>query len=124
MKAHQPILMALQSLIPARLNQEETARFLGFAVHDIPVLTAAGLLKPLGRPTPTAVKYFATVELEALRADAHWLSKATEAVMARWRFKNHHQTPRTVQGRRLEARRQANNNLPLTAHERPPSPDV
>lgn len=35
---------------PARLGIEETSWFLGFNSHDVPVLVAAGLLKPLGRP--------------------------------------------------------------------------
>ena len=35
---------------PARLNSKETAWFVGFAEKEIPVLVAAGLLRPLGRP--------------------------------------------------------------------------
>jgi hypothetical protein len=34
---------------------------MGFTPHDIPTLVRAGLLKPLGRPTPNAVKYFAAL---------------------------------------------------------------
>jgi len=45
--------------LPARLTSEEAAWFLGFAPHAVPVLVAAGLLKPLGQPARNAVKYFA-----------------------------------------------------------------
>ena len=96
MNAHPNSLTALQTVLPARLNQEETARYLGFAAHDIPALTAAGLLKPLGRPTQNSVKYFATVELERLRADWKWLSKATEAAQARWRHRGGDPLPRPL----------------------------
>ena len=31
--------------------------------HDVPVLIASKLLKPLGNPQPNSVKYFATLEV-------------------------------------------------------------
>ncbi len=77
------------TLMPARLEAEQAAWYLGFQPHDIPVLIAADLLRPLGRPQHNAVKYFAAVELEALRSDSKWLGKATDAVQSRWRRKNH-----------------------------------
>jgi hypothetical protein len=73
---------------PGRFDSEQTAWFLGFQPHDIPVLIAAGLLRPLGRPRPNSVKYFAAVDLEALRTDPKWLSKATDVVQTQWRRKN------------------------------------
>jgi hypothetical protein len=76
------------TLTPARLDAEQAAWYLGFQPHDIPVLIAADLLRPLGRPQHNAVKYFAAVELEALRSDHKWLGKATDAVQSRWRRKN------------------------------------
>jgi hypothetical protein len=48
------------------LNPEEAAVFLGLCSHDIPILVAHGLLKPLGNPVQSSVKYFATVVLEEL----------------------------------------------------------
>lgn len=45
---------------PARMNVEETARFSGMSPHDIPILVANGLLKPLGNPVQSSVKFFAT----------------------------------------------------------------
>jgi hypothetical protein len=75
-------------LVPARLTAEETAWCLGFAAHDIPVLVAKGLLKPLGHPADNAVKFFALVALEPLRSDTKWLFRATDAMLDHWRTKN------------------------------------
>lgn len=74
--------------LPARLNAEQAAAILGFQTHDMSVLIAAGLLKPLGKPVQNSVKYFATAELEGIRQDVRWLGRATDAVQARWRRKN------------------------------------
>jgi len=73
---------------PARLNVEETAWYLGFSVHDIPVLVSKGLLKPLGRPNSNTVKYFALTSLSEIRNDAKWLARATDTIMEHWRTKN------------------------------------
>src|SRR5215510_4795736 len=73
---------------PARLNISETGWFLGFAESDIPVLVAAGLLKPLGRPPASGSKYFAAAELQALRTDTKWLAKASDAIVHHWKKKN------------------------------------
>jgi hypothetical protein len=73
---------------PARLNIEETAWFLGFAPHDIPMLVAEGLLKPLGHPPANGSKYFATATLQELRQDLRWLTRATDAIVNHWKRKN------------------------------------
>jgi hypothetical protein len=73
---------------PARLNAEETAWLLGFAVHDIPVLIATGLLLPLGHPPRHGTKYFAGIEIAQLRENLKWLAKASDAIVAHWRRKN------------------------------------
>lgn len=73
---------------PARLNIEETAWFLGFAPHDVPILIQAGMLKPLGRPPSRGTKYFATATLEQLRTDLKWLARASDAIVEHWRRKN------------------------------------
>lgn len=75
-------------VIPARLTAEETGWYLGFAAHDIPVLIANGLLKPLGHPGDNAVKFFAFAALEPLRSDVKWLSRATDTMLEHWRVKN------------------------------------
>ncbi len=74
--------------IPARLTKEQTAAYLGFTPDQITVLIQKGLLKPLGRPAPNADKFFARVELEDLKKNKEWLSKATLAVTVYWQDKN------------------------------------
>ena len=75
-------------LPPARLTTEETAWFLGFSFHEIPILMAKGLLKPLGHPPRNGPKFFAAAELEEQRRDAKWLAKASDAIVAHWQNKN------------------------------------
>ena len=75
-------------VIPGRMDAQETAWFLGFAAHDIPILVSAGLLKPLGHPPANAVKYYAAVTLTKLREDTQWLARATDAVVKHWQNKN------------------------------------
>lgn len=75
-------------IVPARLTAEETAWYLGFAAHDIPVLVGNGLLKPLGHPSENSVKFFPLPALETLRSDVKWLSRATDAILDHWRAKN------------------------------------
>jgi hypothetical protein len=74
--------------LPARLTAEEVAWYLGFAAHDIPVLVASGLLKPLGHPAENCAKLFAFAAIEPLRTDVKWLSRATDAMLDHWRKKN------------------------------------
>lgn len=69
--------------LPARLNTEQVAHLLGFQPHDVPLLTKAGLLKPLGGGPRNSIKYFAACEIEQLRDDRRWLDKATKAVSRR-----------------------------------------
>src|ERR1700743_2298361 len=73
--------------LPARLILVATARLLGFAEDDIPILMAAGKLKPLGDPAPNAPKWFAAVEVVRLAGDVDWLNKATREISKYWRHK-------------------------------------
>jgi hypothetical protein len=73
---------------PARLTKEQTAAYLGFTPDQITVLIQRGLLKPLGRPAPNADKFFAKVELDDLKKNKEWLSKATMAITVYWQDKN------------------------------------
>lgn len=94
---------------PARLTAEKTAWFLGFSPHEIPVLMARGLLKPLGHPPTNGQKYFAAAALEDLRRDEKWLGKASDAIVEYWRLKNIRKStaPLTDQpGRRLQGQAQ------------------
>ncbi len=74
-------------VLAGRLDVETTAMLLGFQPHDIPALIRARLLKPLGRPSANAPKYFARVTVEQLAEDVAWLDKATMAMASHWRKK-------------------------------------
>jgi hypothetical protein len=69
--------------LPARLQTEEVAAFLGFKPHDIPILVREGLLKPLASGPRNCVKYFSAAVIEGLARDDRWLDKATKAVLRR-----------------------------------------
>lgn len=73
---------------PGRLTAEQAAWFLGFSVHEIPILIAKGLLKPLGHPAHNGQKYFLAKTLEELRRDEKWFGKASDAIVEHWRYKN------------------------------------
>jgi hypothetical protein len=75
-------------IVPARLDALQAAWFLGFEPHEIPILIAASLLKPLGHPARNATKFFATQALEQLRRDEKWLARASDAICAYWRERN------------------------------------
>ncbi len=55
--------------LPARLNTSQVSALIGFQPHDIPVLVCQKLLRPLGKPAPSAIKYFAANEIEQLAKD-------------------------------------------------------
>lgn len=73
--------------LPARLDVAASARLLGFAEHDIPVLQRVGKLTPLGDPAPNAPKWFSAIELIRLAADHEWLSRASRETAKYWRNK-------------------------------------
>ena len=77
---------------PARLTAEEAAWLLGFSPHEIPILVAKGLLKPLGRPPANGPKYFAMTIMVELHKDAKWLARASDVIVEHWRFKNARKT--------------------------------
>jgi hypothetical protein len=56
--------------------------------HDVPILVAARLLKPLGNPSPYNVKFFAASELLEQIQDRTWLTKVTSALSQHWQRKN------------------------------------
>lgn len=74
--------------LPGRLDGRQAASVLGFQPHDIPVLMAAKLLQPLGKPVPNAPKYFAGCVIEELRCNPEWLDRATRALTRYWQDKN------------------------------------
>src|SRR5437879_10625541 len=75
-------------VLPGRLTPAEAAWRLGFEPDHITVLVSLGLLKPLGHPAASTIKYFASIEIEALRNDPKWLAKATDALRHKWKLKN------------------------------------
>ncbi len=74
--------------LPDRLTATETAAKLGISPHEVPILVAKGLLKPLGHPAPNAPKFFLTATLKDLERDEKWHGKAADAVQEYWRHKN------------------------------------
>jgi hypothetical protein len=74
--------------LPGRLTSAQAAALTGFGEHDLAILVAAGLIRPLGRPAPNAPKYWSSAELLELCSDRQWLDKATKAVSLKWKAKN------------------------------------
>ena len=77
--------------LPGRLTTAQVALLLGFAPVDVPVLVGKKLLRPLGRPAPNAIKYFARPDIERLAADSAWLGRATQAMYEHWHGRNRKQ---------------------------------
>jgi len=73
---------------PERVTAEQAAWMLGFSPHEIPILVPKNLLKPLRHPANNSPKHFLAATLEDLRRDEKWHSKAADAVMEHWRYKN------------------------------------
>ncbi len=65
---------------PACVGVDEAAQIFGWPSYFFPVLMRTGHLKPLGKPSQNARKWFATVELLRLSQDAAWLDKAIRVV--------------------------------------------
>ena len=78
---------------PARWTSEQTAWALNCQPHDIPVLVAARLLKPLGTPTANGVKYFSAAEVTESARDRAWLARMTNAIYEYWRRSNQQKPP-------------------------------
>ena len=105
MSTEQQLFFSFWPEPPARLNVDQTAWALNFQAHDIPVLVAAKLLKPLGHPPANGAKMFFTDEVLALKKDRAWLAKATDTIHKHWQEKNQckKQVPKTVQGSLFDA---------------------
>ncbi len=104
-------------MLPGRLTLEQTAWLLGFREHDVPVLTASGLLKPLGNPPSNGLKYFAASDIERLRADPTWLHRASACLYRHWQQKNgsRRERPSCQPGRRAAKPRPARQVIPKAA---------
>ena len=88
MRDDQHRFLSLLGELPARLTVEQAAWVLGCQPHDVPILVAVRLLKPLGNPPANGIKYFSTDELLELKRDRVWLVKVTNAVCQHWQRKN------------------------------------
>lgn len=88
MRDDQHQFLSLLGRPPARLTVEQTAWVLNCQSHDIPILVAARLLRPLGNPPANGIKYFSTAEVLELAQDKSWLVKVTNTVCAHWQKKN------------------------------------
>ena len=88
MKEEQHQFLRLLGQLPARLTAEQAAWVLNCQTHDVPILMAARLLKPLGNPRANGIKIFATAELLELAKDKAWLVKVTNAVNQHWQKNN------------------------------------
>jgi hypothetical protein len=88
MKDDQVKFLALLGKPPARLVAEQVAWVLNCQPHDVPILVATRLLKPLGNPPVNGIKYFSASDVLELSNDRGWLTKATNAITQHWQKKN------------------------------------
>jgi hypothetical protein len=88
MREEQHQFLHLLGQLPARLTAEQVAWVINCQPHDVPILVAARLLKPLGNPPPNGIKFFAASELLELVKDRAWLVKVTNAVNQYWHKQN------------------------------------
>ena len=88
MKEEQNQFLRLLGQLPARLTAEQVAWVVNCQPHDVPILMAARLLKPLGNPPANSVKFFVTLELLEQVKDRTWLAKVTNALNLHWQKKN------------------------------------
>jgi len=86
--------LRLLGQLPARLTVEQAAWVLNCPLHDVPILVAARLLKPLGNPLPNSIKFFAAAEVLELTKDRSWLAKVTSTINKHWQDKNARQRMR------------------------------
>lgn len=88
MREDQHRFLMLLGQLPVRLTVEQAAWALNCQAHDVPMLVAAKLLKPLGNPPANGVKFFAAKELLELAQDEKWLHRVTVAIYQHWHTRN------------------------------------
>ncbi len=98
MREDQHRFLTLAGQLPARLTAEQVAWVLNCQAHDVPILVATRLLKPLGNPPLNGIKFFATADLLELTRDRVWLVKVTNAVSQHWQRQNVKRKSRSVSG--------------------------
>jgi hypothetical protein len=70
------------------VNAEQVAWVLNCQPHDVPILVAARLLKPLVNPPPNGVKFHCAMEVLERARDRAWLAKVTNAMNQHWQRRN------------------------------------
>jgi hypothetical protein len=98
MKDDQHRFLMLLDQLPARLTAEQAAWVLNCQPHDIPVLVAARLLKPLGNPPANGIKFFATADLLEFVKDRNWLVRVTSTINQHWHKQNACKKNRLAEG--------------------------
>ena len=93
MNDEQRQFLNLMGRMPARLTAEQVGWILNISARDVPLLVAARLLKPLGKPPVNAAKYFPANEVYRLAEDVQWLAKVTDAIHLYWHNKNLRRNP-------------------------------
>ena len=88
MREEQNQFLRLLGQLPSRLTAEQVAWVLNCQPHDMPILVAARLLKPLGNPLPNGVKFFASAEVLEQAKDRAWLARITNTINQHWQKKN------------------------------------
>jgi len=88
MRDDQHRFLMLLGQLPARLTVEQAAWVLNCQAHDVPILVASRLLKPLGNPPPNGIKFFASSDVLELTKDRSWLARMTNAINQHWRNQN------------------------------------
>ncbi len=98
MREEQHRFLSLLGQLPARLTVEQAAWVLNCQPHDVPVLVAAKLLKPLGNPPANGIKFFCAADLLEQIKDRSWLVKMSNAVNHHWHNQNAKRKGRSVNG--------------------------
>ena len=88
MRDDQHRFLVLLEQLPARLTVEQTAWVLKCQPHDVSILVAARLLKPLGNPPSNGVKFFASKEVLEFAKDEKCLHRVRVAIYQRRHTRN------------------------------------
>lgn len=88
MRDDQHRFLSLLGQLPVRLTAEQTAWVLNCQVHDMPILIASRLLKPLGNPAANSIKFFAASDVLEVSKDRSWLARMTAAINGHWHKQN------------------------------------
>jgi hypothetical protein len=88
MRDDQQKFLQLLGRLPARLTAEQTAWVLNCQPHDVPILVATRLLKPLGNPPANGIKFFAAADVLELVEDRNWLVRVSSTIYQHWQRKN------------------------------------